>query len=368
MTILIIATAIIILALVLSIIFLQHPQFGKRAEGERRSRIDRSPNFRQGQFQNLLPTPALTEGKSYASVMREYLLHPKALKFPDRSIPAVKTDLHSLDPALDCMIWFGHSSYLLQVHGKKFLVDPVLSRYASPLKNMVRSFQGTDIYSPSDIPPVDYLIITHDHYDHMDHSTLAAISGKVGLVITGLGVGAHLEHWGYDGKVIIELDWYEEAALNGNLKIICTPARHFSGRGFKRNTTLWSSFVLDSDGKKLFIGGDSGYGIHFREIGNKYGPFDLAILENGQYHESWKYIHMMPEEAVEAAIDLRAARLFPVHWSRFSLSLHAWDEPILRLLAQAKIKNMTVLHPMIGAIVPLSQEKISFPAWWESFV
>lgn len=346
--------------------FLRQPQFGKAPSGNRQSRIASSPNFRKGSFQNISKTPALAEGTSYASMMKDYFFGKDERVNPATEIPGVKTDLMSLDPNEDLLVWFGHSSYYMQINGKRFLVDPVLSGFASPIPYTVRAFRGTQLYAAADLPEIDYLLITHDHYDHLDHQTIKRIKNKVKNVITGLGTGAHLEHWGYEASVITEMDWHEENELEHNIKIVSVPARHFSGRAFKRNNTLWTSFVLYAGEHRLFLGGDSGYDAHFKQIGDAYGPFSLAILENGQYHNNWKYIHMMPEEAVDAALDLRASRLLPVHWSRFSLSLHAWDDSIRRILKEAQKKEVPVIHPMIGEVVPLKGELPVFLPWWEN--
>ncbi|MFL5809958.1 MAG: MBL fold metallo-hydrolase, partial [Flavisolibacter sp.] len=187
---------------------------------------------------------------------------------------------------------------------------------------------------------------------------------KIGKVITGLGVGAHLERWGYDANRIIEKDWNEQLFVEDGFIVNTKPARHFSGRGFKRNGSLWLSFVLTTPTKKIFIGGDSGYDTHFAEIGRQHGPFDLVILENGQYNKNWKHIHMMPEEVVQAAEDLKAKKLFPVHWSKFSLSLHSWDEPMIRVYKEARRKGMPIIHPMIGEAVNL-KENVPSTTWWE---
>jgi L-ascorbate metabolism protein UlaG (beta-lactamase superfamily) len=216
-----------------------------------------------------------------------------------------------------------------------------------------------------EIPSIDYLFITHDHWDHLDYDTLVKLKPKIKTVITGLGVGAHLERWGYDENSIIEKDWDEEIILENGFSVNTAPARHFSGRTFKRNSTLWMSFILNTPSMKIYIGGDSGYDDHFAKIGNKYGPFDLAILENGQYDKNWRYIHMMPEEVVQAAVDLKAKILLPVHWSKFSLSIHAWDEPILRIVKEADMKGVSLLYPMIGEGVDL-KERIQPVPWWEN--
>jgi len=355
--------AIIALVFMAVLAFIRLPGFGQPPSGERLDRIKQSPNYKNGQFQNLSPTPAIAEDTNFYRVLKEFIFNKSKRIRPGGSIPSRKTNLHSLPPGQDVLVWFGHSSYFIQLDGKKILVDPVLSGYASPVTFTTKSFPGSDIYTADEIPAIDYLFITHDHYDHLDHDTMLRLMPKIGKVITGLGTGAHLERWGYDKDMIIEKDWNEEVILDKGFIVHTVPARHFSGRAFKRNISLWVSFVLQTPTMKLFIGGDSGYDHHFADIGRQYGPFDLAILENGQYNKNWKYIHMMPEETVQAAEDLRAKKLLPVHWSKFSLSVHAWDEPAIRVYNEAQRKNMPVLLPMIGEAMPLKGD-VTAAAWW----
>jgi L-ascorbate metabolism protein UlaG (beta-lactamase superfamily) len=356
---------IVLLLLVLFVyIFINGPAFGQRPSGDRLKRIQRSPHYINGQFHNLSLTPALTEGADYIKVMKEFFLKKNRRKFPSSNLPAKKTDLVKLNAEEDVLIWFGHSSYFIQLDGKKILVDPVLSGHASPVKFTTRSFRGSDVYEINEIPRIDYLFITHDHWDHLDHKTLIGIKPLIRQVITGLGVGAHLERWGYDPAIISEMDWNEKLIPDPDFEVINIPARHFSGRSLKRNETLWSSFVLKTPHFKIFIGGDSGYDEHFKNAGERFGPFDLAILENGQYNKYWKYIHMMPEEVVQAAIDLNANKFLPVHWSKFSLSMHDWDEPIIRVVAEAEKKGVDIVHPMIGEVLYLNEHKES-KKWWE---
>lgn len=210
---------------------------------------------------------------------------------------------------------------------------------------------------------LDYLFITHDHWDHLDYKTAIQLMPKVKRIVTGLGTAAHLERWGFDVQIIHECDWYEEIKLEEGFVLNATPARHFSGRGFRRNQALWMSFVLKTPTHKIFLGGDSGYDTHFAAIGQAHGPFDLAILECGQYHQNWRYIHMMPEELITATRELQAKKLLPVHWGKFSLSQHAWDEPILRVTAEAKRLGQDIIHPMIGEKVNLRNPAAS-TAWW----
>jgi L-ascorbate metabolism protein UlaG (beta-lactamase superfamily) len=355
---------VLLVIAVIILIFINQPQFGKISSGNRMQRIKDSPNYRGGEFQNLSYTPDLTEGASYLSVITDFLFHKSRRSKPLYPLPSQKTELTRLDPAKNLLVWFGHSSYFLQIDGRKFLVDPVCSGSASPLPNSVKSFAGSDIYTADDFPEIDYLLITHDHWDHLDYRTIKKLRPKVKNVITALGVAAHLEYWGYDKSCILEKDWYEEIILENGFVINTMPSRHFSGRGFKRKQSLWMSFVLKTDSLKIYIGGDSGYDSHFHKIGEQFGPFDLAILECGQYNKSWKHIHMMPEEVVKAAQDLRAKKILPVHWSKFSLALHAWDEPIIRITREAITRNLPVIHPLIGEEVDLNGDLIS-DAWWE---
>jgi L-ascorbate metabolism protein UlaG (beta-lactamase superfamily) len=359
-------TALIIVVVVFTVawLFMQGPQFGSRPKGQGSKKINRSVNFKNGQFQNLHETPSLTGGASIFTVSGRFFFGKDKDSRPAGRLPSIKTDLFSLSPDSNVLVWFGHSSYYMQLDGWKILVDPVLSGNAAPFSFATASFRGSDVYQVEEIPDVDFLFITHDHYDHLDYKTIKKLMPKVGKVITGLGVGAHLERWGYAPQMIHEMDWNEAFDAGHGLIVHATPARHFSGRGFKRNGTLWLSFVLQTPGFKIFIGGDSGYDDHFANIGNHHGPFDLAILEDGQYNEYWKFIHMMPEEVVQAAIDLKARALLPVHWSKFSLSLHAWDEPIRRIIEEANKRAVQLAHPMIGEVLQLKPIGET-SEWWK---
>lgn len=339
------------------------PKFGKEPSGVRLQKIKASPHYKGNKFQNQNPTPDLTNGANYYSILRDFFFNKSKRGKPSVVLPSKKTDLHALNPGRNILVWFGHSSYFMQVDGKKILVDPVFSGNASPLNFTTKSFAGSDIYTTDDIPEIDYLFISHDHWDHLDHDTILKLKPKVKKIITGLGTGAHLEHWGFDKRVIEERDWNEEIKLDEGFIVITTPARHFSGRGFKRQKALWLSYVLQTPTLKIYIGGDSGYDTHFAEIGKQFGPFDLAILECGQYNKSWKYIHMMPEELIQAGEDLGAKRIMPVHWAKFALSLHSWDEPILRVTEEARKRNFPIIHPMIGEEVDLKNPGESI-AWW----
>jgi L-ascorbate metabolism protein UlaG (beta-lactamase superfamily) len=307
----------------------------------------------------------MLKGTSMWTMLKEYRNKP-ADNIPPTPIPSIRTDLNSLSTNQATIVWFGHSSYLLQLGTTRILVDPVLSGNASPVSFFAKAFPGADLYKPQDMPEtLDAILLTHDHYDHLDYKTIQLLNPRTRHFYTSLGVGAHLQYWGVPTEKITELDWWESVTLDptglpipsgtptspDSLHLTATPARHFSGRTFKRGGALWSSFVLNApnpetvpatntpnpEGNRLnlFLGGDSGYAPHIKSIAEKFAPFDLALLECGQYGTHWPHIHTTPEETLQAAKELRAKVLLPVHWAKFSLALHPWNEPIRRLKAAA---------------------------------
>lgn len=357
---------VLIAVLLLSgIAFLYTKPFGAHPAGERLKRIERSPHYKAGAFHNLEPTPMLTEGTGYVEVLYDFFAGAKP-KEPQEPLPHQKTDLMALEPHENVLVWMGHSSYFIQLDGVKILVDPVFSGNASPVSFTTKAYAGSDVYTPEDMPAIDYLFITHDHWDHLDYPTMRRLRNKVKKVVCGLGVGAHLERWGYAPESIIEQDWYESFKPKAGWEIHTLPARHFSGRGIKRNQTLWVSFALILPVARIYMGGDSGYGKHFLDIGERYGPFDLAILENGQYDVRWKYIHMLPGEQLQAAKALRAHTLLPVHSSKFTLATHDWDEPLKKIVENQE-KSVRVITPMIGEKVNLDDRQQTFKRWWEGW-
>ncbi len=360
-----ILTFIILIALAF-FAFLQDPLFGKAPSGERLLAMQKSPQYKNGRFENQHFTPDLTEGYTMPQVLFEFIFKKGEHRSPVDSIPSIKTDLINLPIDQDILVWFGHSSYFIQIEGKRILVDPVFSGNASPIRGTTKSFQGTDIYTVEDLPEIDYLLITHDHYDHVDYKTILKLKPKTKKVICGLGVGSHFEFWGFPTQNIIEKDWHQKIELDSNITLYTAPARHFSGRGFKRCNTLWLSYILETKDFKMYLGGDSGYDTHFAEIGEKYGPFDIALIDNGQYDIKWKYIHNLPEEVIKAAKDLKTKRLFPVHSSKFKLANHAWDDPLKRVteLNSASENPLPLITPMIGELVELKNEKQEFQQWW----
>ena len=252
----------------------------------------------------------------------------------------------------EILVWFGHSSYLIQTGGKRILVDPVFCM-ASPVSFVNKPFKGTELYTPDDMPDIDYLVISHDHWDHLDYNTVKKLQNRIGTVICPLGVGEHFEYWGFDKERIIELDWNENARLAPGFVMHCLPARHFSGRGLTANQSLWASFLLEAPSQKIYIGGDGGYDTHYAEIGNWFPGIDLAILENGQYNEEWSLIHLMPQYMAQTARDLKAKKVLTVHHSKYALAKHRWDEPLKNAESMKSKDSLDVLMPVIGELVSL---------------
>lgn len=361
--------AALFLAVIILVIwlFMQHPKFGKAPSGERLERIKKSPHYKNGKFDNLHFTPQLAEDTSMPKVMFRFLFGKKEKNSPQQKFSFTKTDLQSLSPGENVYVWMGHSSYFIQIDGKKILVDPVFSGNASPVTFTTKAFPGSDLYTTDDIPELDYLIISHDHWDHLDYETVKKLNPKVKRVITGLGTGEHLEYWNYDPTKIIELDWGENFDLDNGFKVYAETARHFSGRTFKRNEAIWASFVFETPRRKIYIGGDSGFDDHFEKIGTQYGGFDLAILENGQYNKDWRYIHMMPEEFLVAAKNLKTKRVIAVHNSKFALALHDWKEPMEKITTLNEKENLRLITPKIGEKVNWEDDEKRYEKWWRQY-
>ncbi|WP_231424556.1 MULTISPECIES: MBL fold metallo-hydrolase [Pedobacter] len=347
------------------IIIINLPVFGRLPMALRRDKIHHLSNYRDGALQNLSFTPMQPEGVSFYKILKAFFFEKHPNKSPDKPLKYVQPDLNS-KPATAApeIIWFGHSSYLIKINDLRILVDPVFSNVPSPFSFIgSKAFPGTNFVKAEDFKNIDVLLITHDHYDHLDYKTILKIAPETKEIITSLGVGSHLERWGISSTKIKELCWNEKVDLMNGLNFTAVPARHFTGRKFKRNQTLWSAFVLEFNNCKLFLGGDSGYDTHFKEIGENFGPFDIALLECGQYNAYWPYIHMFPEETVQAAIDLNAKVLMPVHWGKFSLAMHPWDDSIKRVINEADKKQMPVVTPQLGESIVLDTKMPAFK-WW----
>ena len=346
--------SVIVLSALVGVVFVNMPQFGRLPRGERLARIERSAHYRDGEFRNLHETVLMTSGKGFFQNLTGFLFRKQAGLRPDSTLPVIKTDLQTLNLSEDLLVWFGHSSYLIQMEGKRLLVDPVFCT-AAPVSFVNKPFKGTEVYRPEDMPDIDYLIITHDHWDHLDYNTVKKLKDRIGAVICPLGVGEHFEYWGFDKERLIELDWNEDANLAPGFMIHCLPARHFSGRRLTANQSLWASFLLETPSQKIYIGGDGGYDTHYAEIGNRFPGIDLAILENGQYNEEWSLIHLMPQYMAQTARDLKAKRVLTVHHSKYALAKHRWDEPLKNAEEMKNKDSLNVLIPEIGEVVALEK-------------
>lgn len=354
------ALLLLLAALVLGVLL--HVASGALPSGDRLARCRQSPQWHGDSFANRHLTPSMT-GKDplWKQILKFLFRHPPNLR-PSAPVPAVKIDLGAIPRNADAVVWLGHSSIYLQTAGLRLLFDPVLTARL-PVTLFLRPFPATCSYTPADIPPLDALVITHDHWDHLDWLTVRALRDRVPLVVCPLGVGAHFERWGFPPEKIRELDWHDSVDLSPSVTLRCLPSRHFSGRLFKKNRSLWASFLVDGP-RRVFVSGDGGYDSRFARIGRDYPNIDLAILENGQYDPGWRYIHTSPEELPRAADDLSPRLLLTCHNSRYTIANHPWTEPLTRILAASPSHPWHLLTPLIGAPVSLSAPPPPPTPWW----
>jgi len=343
--------------------FLQFsPTFGAAPSGDSLARIEASPNFYDGRFHNLVETVLDTSTPARPRSFSSFV-NPAPGKHPQAALPSCGFDSDYFTPGR--FVWLGHSTVLFNSGGTVILADPVFHR-ASPVPLIGEPFDFTHRVVVEDLPDIDVVIISHDHYDHLDHKAIIELNNKVGRFFVPLGLAAHLERWGVAPEKIIEFDWYDSKRLL-NVDFILTPARHFSGRSLtNRFSTLWGSWVVVSDNLNVYFSGDGGYSEEFKKIGEQYGPFDIAFIENGAYNSGWAQIHMFPEQSVQASIDLQARVFFPIHWSKFDLSIHSWAEPAVRALAYAEKRNVIMASPLVGEI--FSSDVPPLERWWQKLL
>ncbi|MCL2308691.1 MAG: MBL fold metallo-hydrolase [Proteobacteria bacterium] len=337
-------------------------EFGQTPEDI--SSYENLPYFADGKFFNLeKETPFYPDRVcgGNAGWLRFFMPDPNAPKVP---LPTVKLNREAFaeKPEALAVYWLGHSSFIIELEGKRLLVDPVFSN-AAPLPFVVRRYTPPPL-EREELPPTDYVLITHDHYDHLEYATVRYLRDKETLFIVPLGVGAHLVSWGVPKEKIRELVWGDEFSEDG-VSIVAERAIHFSGRTYStRNSTLWVSYVLKGKQKKVFISGDTGYSEHFRTIGAKHGPFDVAFFEIDAWNPGWPNTHLFPAEVIQAYHDVQAISLVPEHWGVFDLALHPWDESIRMMTELAdKDGNVHLLTPLIGQKLIPGVTKIS--RWWE---
>ncbi len=348
---------------------LTHERFGASPSGERLAKMQQYPNFKDGAFSNTEAEPTNLVKESFIIRMYDIHFNKGGDRTPKDPIPSVKTDLKALaksHPNQNVLIPLGHSSFYMQLNGLHMLIDPVFTSYAAPFSILNKAFNGTNVYTVEDMPPIDYILISHDHYDHLDYDVMKAMQGKVKKVIAPIGVGAHLELWGYKPEEIWEGYWYDSVNIGNDVQVHILPARHYSSRLFGKNKTLWAGLGFITPERKIVYSGDTGYGKHLPEIAEKLGTFDLAILDVGQFNpDGWPHIHLLPEHAAKAAEELGVKRLLPCHNSKFAIALHPWKAPLDMMEAASKGKNYKLLTPMIGEIIDLDNDNQVFNAWWK---
>ncbi len=334
---------------------------GTRPEGARLERIQQSEQFVDGRFVNRLAP----QEPEFWAVLKRWLFEDNPLREPSEPLPvAQRVAQEFANPASEPRItWFGHSSVLVELDGQRILIDPMWGDYASP----GRLFGVKRFFAPpiplDDLPEIDAVVLSHDHYDHLDEPTIKALRERVPFFVVPLGLGAHLEYWGVPPERIVELDWWERVDVGG-VELVCTPARHFSGRMFiDRDATLWAGWALIGQSRRVFFSGDSGLFPGFEEIGARLGPFDVTMMETGAYNADWPDVHMGPEQAVEAHRMVRGRLMMPIHWGTFNLAFHGWTEPVERLLVAAERAGVQVAIPRPGeSITPASPPGVE--RWW----
>ena len=326
-----------------------------------------SPNYHDGVFLNRDPAGNAAMDREQLQLIVWELLANRGGSRPAAPIPLADTAVFDGDPAELAVSWFGHSTALLEIDGYRVLTDPVWGDRCSPSHLVGPQRMHAPPVSLEGLPAIDAVVISHDHYDHLDMDTVRALARtQQAPFFVPLGVGAHLRAWGIPGPRIVELDWDQSAAV-GELVITCLPARHFSGRFTDRNTTLWASWAIRGPGQRAYFGGDTGYTSGFTQIGADHGPFDLTLMPIGAYNTAWPDVHMNPEEAVRAHLDVTgpgSGLLIPIHWGTFRLAPHPWAEPVERLLAAAEAADVRVAVPMPGERIDPARPPVRVSPWW----
>lgn len=338
------------------------PEFGRAPSKEDQKKYQQSEQFRKTKFVNAIPT---SQGDFWEVLKTLPKFFNNSKGAPTDTLPSAYPKACAIDDSLSRVTWLGHSAFLIEHAGLRILIDPMLGPVASPFSFGSKRFPTEAMLKVEDFENIDVVVISHDHYDHLDYPSISKLKEQYPKFYTPLGVGSHLKAWGVPSADIQEMDWWDETQFRG-LRLRATPARHFSGRALNdRNATLWAGWILDFGTQKLFFSGDGGYGPHYKEIGEKEGPFDFAMMECGQYNQAWGDIHMMPEESVKAAIEVQAKLAMPIHWGSFKLSVHSWTEPVERFVKAAEDQGLAYIHPKIGACFNPLNPGTTAPWWLE---
>lgn len=356
--------AILFIILIVILVLKFNPVFGANPTKKQQASFEQLDNYVNGKFQNLTPTKVEVKLRNVPSMMKNFLAKGENRR-PAKELKVEKIDWHKVNSPEDSVTWLGHSTFILNVDNTKILVDPMLEMVASPITLVGGKRYSNDISKILDeLPKIDAILITHDHYDHLDYPTVKALEHKVNHFFVPLGVDNHLLRWGVPKEKIVAMNWWEESTCNG-LTIALTPSQHFSGRSLtNRDTTLWGGWAIFGKNARIFTSGDGGYGPHFKEIGDKYGPFDLVLMECGQYNENWAATHMNPNETVQASIDLNAKKLQPIHWGAFTLAFHEWTDPIEVAIREAEKRNVHLVTSRLCEVILIGEERGSVDAWW----
>ncbi|MEH7177572.1 MBL fold metallo-hydrolase [Neobacillus vireti] len=341
-----------------------HPTFGRTPSKTQQQTYSNFVNFKNGKFVNQHPTDMKMSVSTVLSLLKDALIGKKDRK-PNNPIP-ISIDWNSIRSEKDSLTWFGHSTFFLRLDNKKILIDPMFGLSPSPVTLVGSKRYSNDLlYAINELPLIDAVFITHDHYDHLDYTSILRLKEKAGHFFVPIGVGAHLQKWGVATEKITELNWWDEMEWQG-LKVAAVPSQHFSGRGiFNRDSTLWMGWVILGEKYRLYTSGDGGYGPHFKKIGEKYGPFDLTLIEGGQYDERWAAIHMKPEDSIQAHLDVKGKNMMLSHWGAFTLAYHSWTDPVERALKKAKEKEVNIITPKIGETVLLNGTLPTPVPWWK---
>ncbi|MCP4520466.1 MAG: hypothetical protein GY827_02025 [Cytophagales bacterium] len=343
-------------------------QFGASVTSKNEARYAKSKNWNGKKFVNLEETSLNFSFQDLPKMLYEQFCK-KQDRVPSKNLSIAPFDKEAfLAPSTKAkFIWYAHSVILLRINNKTLLIDPMLGPNASPIAPFSTDrFSEKSLDIIDELPEIDLVLFTHDHYDHVDLDSLIKLMPKTKEYYVGLGVGRHLEKWGISADKIKEFDWWDETAF-GDINITYTPTRHFSGRGLTdREKSLWGGWVFKTASESIYFSGDGGYGKHFKEIGERLGPFDFGFMECGQYNEKWHLIHMFPEESVQAAIDTHTKKIMPVHWAGFALAMHTWTDPVIRFIETSQKENIPFITPKIGELVSFEDNTYQNNQWWEN--